>query len=279
MRTVIAHGHIFKNAGTTLDWALERNFGENFCDHREDTLMRMERAPYLKQYLLDNPDVRAISSHHLCDTATVQEIDIIPIYMLRHPIERILSVYNFERKQESSTPGAIAAKKYNFKDYAQWRMEPKINRTIRNYQTIYLAGAHTRKMSSECTLDIFNAAILKVQNSLVGIVEKFDMSMIKFEEALKKRGIEVNLSYIKQNVGSEKSQPSQNKVAFIAEELGDLFKEVLSKNSYDLALYCAVSQLFEKEEIEGYASKLADFQRRCAELDPVNISESIDSSV
>lgn len=264
MRTVIAHGHIFKNAGTTFDWALERNFGKRFCDHREDKLMLQQGAPYLTQYLLENPHINAISSHHMCDASTIDELDIIPVYILRHPVERILSVYNFERKQKSSTPGSIAAKKYNFRDYVQWRMDPKVNRTIRNYQTIYLAGAHTRKSSTACTLDVFNAAMVKVQNSLVGLVEKFDASMIKFEESLKKRSIELDLSYVRQNVANEKSR--SNGVSYIANTLGDGFKQVLDENSYDLALYCAVTQLFEKDDAEESAEKLADFRRRCARL-------------
>jgi len=110
MRTFIAHGHIFKNAGATFDWALGRNFGEGFCDHRDDERMRLEGAPYLVQYLQDNPHIDAISFHHVCVTSGIEGIDIVPVYMLRHPIERIVSVYNFERKQASSTPGAIAAK-------------------------------------------------------------------------------------------------------------------------------------------------------------------------
>ena len=108
--------------------------------------------------------------------------------------------------------------------------------------------------------------MVRVQNSLVGLVEEFDASMIKFEAALKKRDIDVDLSYIKQNIGSERSTASGNAVSFIAEELGDIFKEVLSKNSYDLALYCTVTQLLEKEQVSEYPDKLADFKRRCAHL-------------
>lgn len=223
-------------------------------------------ASYLGQYLRDNPGISAISSHHLCDTSAIEGIEVIPVYILRHPLERILSVYDFERKQDSSSPGAIAAKKYNFRDYVQWRMEPNVNGVIRNYQTIYLAGLQSAYKTNDCTADVFSAAMVKVQNSLVGLVEQFDASMIKFEAALERRDIDIDLSYIKQNIGSERSTASGNAVSFIAEELGDIFKEVLSKNSYDLALYCAVTQLLEKEQVSEYPDKLADFKRRCAHL-------------
>lgn len=265
-RTVIAHGHIFKNAGTTFDWALHRNFGEGFCDHRDDELMAQNGASYLGQYLRDNPCIRAISSHHLCDTSAIAGIDVIPVYILRHPVERILSVYNFERRQDSSSPGAMAAKKYNFRDYVQWRMEPNVNGVIRDYQTIYLAGLQARKPPIECTVDIFNAAMLKVQTSLVGLVENFDASMVRFEESLKSRNIAVDLSYIKQNASSESTTVAGNVTSYIAEELGDIFKLVLSKNSYDLALYRAAAQLLEKVEDDEFPEKLAEFTKRCAQL-------------
>jgi len=62
--------------------------------------------------------------------------------MLRHPIERIRSVYDFERKQRGRTPGSRAAKSKSFRDYVAWRMTPAVAHTIRNYQTLYLAGYH-----------------------------------------------------------------------------------------------------------------------------------------
>jgi hypothetical protein len=228
--------------------------------------MSLHGASYLGQYLQDNPGISAISSHHLCDTSGIAGIDVIPVYILRHPIERILSVYTFERRQDSSSPGAIAAKKYNFKDYVQWRMEPNVNGVIRNYQTIYLAGLQAKKPPLECTVDIFNAAISKVQNSLVGLVEEFDASMVKFEEFLKTRNINLDLSYTRQNVSSESSTIIGNELPYIAEELGDIFKLVLSNNSYDLALYCAATQLFRKCQSNDFPEKLADFKKRCAQL-------------
>ncbi len=98
----------------------------------------------------------------------------------------------------------------------------------------------------------------------MGLVEKFDESMIRFEESLQKRNIELDLSDIKQNVSSERFKRNRNEISYTAEELADLFKEVLSSHAYDLALYCAVNQLFEKEVIHGYSDKLADLKRRCA---------------
>ena len=51
MRHIILHGHIFKNAGTTFDWSLQKNFGKNFLDHRKDLLMRREGRGHIEELL------------------------------------------------------------------------------------------------------------------------------------------------------------------------------------------------------------------------------------
>jgi hypothetical protein len=39
-RLVILHNHLFKNAGTTIDWSLGRELGSAFVDHRDDAGMK-----------------------------------------------------------------------------------------------------------------------------------------------------------------------------------------------------------------------------------------------
>ena len=51
---ILLHGHMFKNAGSTLDWSLRQNFGADFLDHRDD------------EYLRDNPEGLATLVHPTC---------------------------------------------------------------------------------------------------------------------------------------------------------------------------------------------------------------------
>ena len=62
MRHILLHGHIFKNAGTTFDWSLERSFGEAFLDHREDKVMRERGGRHLAALVDDRPALRAFSA-------------------------------------------------------------------------------------------------------------------------------------------------------------------------------------------------------------------------
>ncbi len=132
-RPVIVHCHLFKNAGSTLDWSLKRQFGAGFIDHRDDDSMR-QGASFLGPYIESHTELSAISSHHVRLPLPVsEEFQILPIIALRHPIDRARSVYDFERRQEADTPGAIHAKKLSFADYIRWRMQPDVSPIIRNF--------------------------------------------------------------------------------------------------------------------------------------------------
>jgi hypothetical protein len=271
MRYIILHGHIFKNAGTTFDWSLKKTFGERFLEHREDSLMRSDGRKQLENLVNSRPDICAISSHNMTrNTPEMPGVSFIPVYLLRHPIERVWSVYNFERRQSVNTPGARAAKSKNFKDYVSWRMEPEVARTIRNYQTVYLAGCHGFTGDADVAGRCFSSAIESLQGSLlIGIVEQYDESMVVMEEALKNRYPEIDLSYIVQNASQESKyggrETGEDAIARIFSELGGVQKKLIDANSFDLALYqAAVHRLNAMAgSVEAFSEKLEAFRVRC----------------
>lgn len=64
-RDIILHSHIFKNAGTTFDYILEKNFGKSFIDHRDDKNVVDGRQRYLNDFLNKNKKIKAFSSHSI----------------------------------------------------------------------------------------------------------------------------------------------------------------------------------------------------------------------
>lgn len=268
MRLVITHGHIFKNAGTTFDWALRRYFGDAFCDHRDDIPMRRRGVEYLQEFLDENPGIKALSSHHMCDTSGLEGVKPLPVFFLRHPLLRVLSVYSFERKQRSATPGAKAAKKYSFKDYVQWRMDPEVGRTIRDYQVAYLASGRPISNSRNVGLKHLTSAAKRFRDgSLVGLVEDFDRSMSLIEQDLSAYFPNIDLSYVRQNTGrAVKSE--QRSINYIANELGEVFDLLVENNSFDLALYRMAKQSLEKriDKTENFDALFADYRSRCETL-------------
>lgn len=244
MRYIVTHGHIFKNAGTSFDWALRRYFRTAFVDHRDDVEMRRGGAAYLLEYLLAKPHIKALSSHHLCyPLPSHPNIKCIPVYFLRHPIERVISVYNFERQQPGSTPGAIEAKRRTLIEYVQWRLTPGVNRTIRNYQTAYLAGAHRLRPDRAVQQEHFDTALanLRSVDTLVGLVERYDESLRRIERRMRRYFPSMRLERTRQNVMNPESATEKLRVArtLLAPELTRLCQS----NQYDLALFEAAQEI------------------------------------
>ena len=244
MRYVITHGHIFKNAGTTFDHSLKQAFGKDFCDHRDDKDMRRGGAEYLKQFILDNPNLKAISSHHLCNPLpNSEQFTCLPVYFLRNPIERIISVYNFERKQKPTiTPGAKMASKVNLVDYVKWRMEPNVSKVIFNYQTAYLGREGKPDKSRDIDSAMFSNALNRVTSSnvYVGTVEKFDESFTYITNSLQQYFPEVNFTYKRKNTTNDGSYDVKFQTAL--EKLTPILTDVISRNTYDLALHNIASE-------------------------------------
>ncbi len=244
-RTVIIHRHIFKNAGTTFDFILKNNFGEAFCDHRDDVPMRKEGEKYILRYLTENPEIKALSSHHLWfNPESGKHFQFVPVVFLRHPIERLRSVYSFERQQHAGTPGALMAKKLDFRTYVAWLMQDDVSAVIRNIHTRYLAGVKGPKPLSKKHLRAAKNSI--VRNPLIGVVDLFDESLKIFDMEFKKLGMVLDFSYKPQNVMQRTGiTDCETRAREVLEELGELAAIVLDKNSFDLQLYYFAKQLIQ----------------------------------
>jgi hypothetical protein len=272
MRPIILHGHIFKNAGTSLDWSLRRQFGEGFLDHRDDSAMRVGEGRHLRELVEAQPGLRAISSHHMTsDLPDLAEVKFLQVFLLRHPLERLRSVYEFERRQGGQTPGSRAARSKSFSDYVAWRMLPEVAHTIRNYQTLYLAGFHGLVDDAELAQIHFPAALQTLSGvTLVGLVDRYDESMVILEEALRPYYPDIDLACVPQNVARGKAGQSSTDalVAATLDELGELQKTVIDNNSYDLAIYQLATQSLEAKvrTMADFEARLSNYRQRCQRL-------------
>lgn len=271
MRSIIAHGHIFKNAGSTLDWSLRRSFGDDFMDHRDDAAMLQDGTEHLRELFREQSSLKAISSHHL--TARLPELTetrITPVYLLRHPIERMRSVYEFERQQVADTPGARAAKEKDFQEYVEWRMQPEVRRTIRNYQTCYLAGWHTAETHLSPDPECFADALKRIQgDAIVGTVERYDDTMVVIEYRLREHFPSLDLAYLRQNVTAGRGEePDGDILPMMLDRLGELAGLAIDQNRLDLALHALADKQLDAviDEIPDFQDRLEAFQSRCAAL-------------
>lgn len=266
-RVIVVHNHLFKNAGSSIDWALRNNFGNAFIDHRDDKEMQ-KGSSYLGPYLLKNPGIIALSSHHLRPPLPVLEnTRILTIMMFRHPIERVTSAYTFERKQTSAnTLGAKFARKHSLREYVLWRMQFDVPPTIRNfhiYRSVPLP-ANWRKEVDATQLGHAKSFVDSVE--MIGFVERFDDSMVLFEEALRLFFPDIDLSYRIQNVGQRREESLAERVQGLQEEIGeDAFQLLMERNRADLELYDYARNLFDERlaQVADFDAKLNDFKARC----------------
>ena len=267
---VLVHCHMFKNAGSTLDWSLERLFGHAFVDHRDDEPMRNE-AGYLKTWLETHPKVNAVSSHHVpLPLPTLAGREVFGMYLLRQPIDRVDSVYQFERKQDAETPGAIHAKQLSFNDYVQWRMREDVGATIREFQTRYCSGAMKARKLDPSHLDSAKTAL--AASPFVGVVDRYDESMVVFEQALGNVGYCPDLAYTAQNQGKRASTPMSQRIEQVLDGLEETTRAALAaNNALDSALYDYANALLSERiaTIPDFDAKLADFHARCADPKPI----------
>lgn len=266
-RVIVVHSHIFKNAGSTIDWALKRNFGDGFMDHRDDAEMRKGPA-YLGPYLAEAPHILALSSHHIKPPLpVVAGARLLAAMMFRHPIERVTSVYNFEKRQiPANTPGARFASTHTLGEYVEWRMRFDVPPTIRNfhvYRSLPLPADWRRSVTAD---ELEHAQDFVRSVPLLGVVARFNESMVLFEEVLRQFYPDIDLSYTPQNVGQPPRSLEERIDTLRAEIADDVFRLLCERNAMDMRLYETAQRVFE-ERLAGIAHldmRVADFERRCA---------------
>ncbi|MGA9853605.1 MAG: hypothetical protein WBR15_11820 [Gammaproteobacteria bacterium] len=270
VRPVLLHSHFFKNAGTSIDWALRRSFGRGFVNHRRNQKMRQGGMGYVEQYLTHRRRTVAVSSHHMPFNPdfTSPKLQYWRIMMLRRPLERAFSVYCYEKVQPPAVSlGAKMVRQLDMRGYFEWRMSPQSPAVIRSFHTRYLCGIRNFKHGVG-DREVANAvAHSRLPQVLVGFVERFDESMVLFESVLRDPFQGVDFSYVRQNYSRRRVE---DVAAYLRAELGaELFAELMHHNRADEQLYAAVEQDFEARlaAIPDFHSRLNAFRARCANLD------------
>ncbi len=267
IKNILLHAHIFKNAGSSFDDALGSFFASSFVDHRDDQDVIDGKMNYLIEYFNSHPKISAFSSHsmHLQPKNTAK-YRFHTVHLLRHPIERIKSVYSFEKKQiPATTNGSKKAKELNFNDYVAWYMSDDAPATVRNVQTIFLSGEGPSPLNMDSKFKQAQACMKK--SNLIGVVDRYDESMVIFEEYMKQFFSDIDLSYIRKNTTDKNIEISvEEKVSTLMDSLDEVVqKQVLDNNSLDMKLYEEANrQLNDKiDSIYDFKSKLDDFKSRC----------------
>lgn len=237
-RGVIIHYHIFKNAGSSVDAILKHNFGDAWAEIEGPGNKKLT-PEMMTSYIKENPQIKAISSHTAQVTLPkIPGVKIIPIFFFRHPVGRIQSAYNFERKQDSDLPGPVKAKEGDFAHYMAWRLSSPTMNQIVNFQASRLKDFKKQTYNREVQLIRPRAMMALRQLPFVGLVERFDESMEKFADLIRPYFPEFKLIEARANTTNDPNLSVKAKLDSFEEKIGrTAFINLMQLNSIDMELY------------------------------------------
>jgi hypothetical protein len=242
-RTLVVHYHLFKNAGTSVDELLKRNFGTRWAQMEfEGGPGQEKKSVQLVNYLLESPNLLAFSSHTAqLPLPVLDGVSIFPIVFIRHPIDRLRSAYSFERVQKAETLGARMAKEHDFAGYLSEQLKLAHNRSVRNFQTGRLARNEPASAGSELERAMRTIKALP----FVGLVEAYDQSIERLEALLKPRFPRFQGVTVHKNATRPADSSLEDRLAAVEREIGaEFFATICAANADDLEVYSAIKACY-----------------------------------
>lgn len=230
VRTVIVHYHLYKNAGTSLDANLQRFLGSRWVAYdRPGQIPPSELASFIAEH----PDPAAISSHNaLLPPPEIPGVTVIPVLFIRHPLDRIRSIYDFERAHDLPTVGARMAKALALPGYLEWLLGRDGDTTARDFQVARLAPAGSGATTCDRALD----AITRLP--FVGLVEEFGRSLKVLETLLRPAFPRIRLRGMRLNRSPAAANSLEARITRLRDRIGDeLFQRLVEANQADMVLW------------------------------------------
>lgn len=263
-RVVLAHLHIFKNGGTTIESILEREFQDLFStlhgDHENATIRMAE----LQNYLANERRTQAISSHHLRfpKPRPAASFEIMDICFLRHPLDRLYSAHSFWRRSEPTDDLTRAAHQLSVRDFFARLLQVRSPLAL-NWQTRWL-GCETPE-DNPADEDWVRATRRLERTDILGTVELFDEALVTAEYALAPVFEGLQWHYRPQNVTNSATSNFQQRMDGLRVKCGEaLWRDLVRANALDLELWRLASRevLRRLRALPHYRYRLAEYRRR-----------------
>ncbi len=270
-RAACVHLHLFKNAGSTIDWTLKRNFGPRFLAFDDHVNRRMiYTAPEMQAQLDAHPQMLAFASHQLrFPLPDPPDRRLLAMVFIREPIDRVLSVYHFEKRQnDPSIPGSFKAQHSDARAYVEWRLAERQVTPITDFQVQYLSWyrgiAGRQPLMTGENLDTARQRL--EQSAVVGVVERLDESLMLAEQVLGEHFPGIDLAYKRQNVTAGRARTLEDRHGETRDALGDgLFERITTLNQHDLQLHRFANELLDQRlaALPDRDASLTAFNARC----------------
>ena len=267
-RYVVVHYHTFKNAGTTIENILEREFPGQFATLHGQGMNAVLDAGDVLEFLHRHPGVRAISSHHLrYPKPRSRRMVFFDCCFLRNPLSRLHSCYKHFRRSNSDDLCSRWARSYTPREFVT-RLIHEAPQLVSEVQVTQLAGAgiFTRPADER---DLEQATGVLRDMAFPGLVEMFDESLVVAEYFLRPAFPAIRLEYVAQNVSHPGRYAAVESREYWEELWGkDLYQRLLQMNQMDLELVrrakCEILRRLDR--VPRVSERVTDLQWRCARL-------------
>ncbi|MEP6974258.1 MAG: hypothetical protein ABI787_01160 [Spartobacteria bacterium] len=248
---LLIHYHIFKNAGTSFEWALQRVFGDDYRAFDSSTPGGSISRRDIIKLLFRHPHLLAVSSHQAAPPAPrIRGRQVLTSILIRDPIARIRSIYAFERAQDASTPGALKAKELSFKDYVEWRLKTA-PAMLCNYQVHFCTrspkGSARPPDRARLEAAIANLDVIDI----VGTVARYNEWITLAENILATAFPGTTLLSARRNTTAQASLPEVEIFEQLVTELGEeTARYLVENNQLDMCLYQVADALLTRRLAE-----------------------------
>jgi hypothetical protein len=228
-KKIIAFSQVTRCGGVTINALLQSYFGLKHFDlvgeflNNQMTYAEKDLLFDLKIHPFSHSFAGHFSSHlNIDNISKINNKSVMFYTMLRNPIDRVFSKYRFQ------------VNRYNLpNDFNAWFKKYHIPNGMINH----FVGSDNLELAKE---------ILTHKYTAVGILEKFDESLLIFKKKLSLEGM--NLNYKIKNDTIKLKSDEQKKIE-------DKYREmVISSNINDLKLYEYVLNTIWKEQVKDYNS-------------------------
>jgi hypothetical protein len=235
-RCVVFHFHFYKNAGSSVDAILKNNFVNQWEDKEFD---ENDLPSGAIKWILQSSTINCFSSH----TATLDilnntDVELIPIVFLRHPLDRIASVYNYEKIQTSDAWEHALARTSSMRQYIETRLASEFDAQCRNFHCYRLSELFKNKNDIESSsFDLAQKTLASLP--IVGIVDRFQESLDIYKVYLNNNGF-ANLRFneTRENAVAPLELTLEDRLNKMQDEVGgDFFQLLTEVNKDDITLY------------------------------------------
>lgn len=256
-RFLLLHYHIFKNAGSTIMSILKKNFPDSFQAIDEPDDHGYISAEAITTYLLQHPDTQALSSHHFRYPRPKEDAHLrfIDICFIRHPLDRLQSMYSYYRSIPDRVDKSTAAKRMTLPDFLLWMLEVEPHNTM-NAQTSFMATGG-KYFFPPTSLELEAACRRVADVRFLGVVDRFDESLIIARFFLKAIFQKLDFTYSPENVSGNVHMPLTDKLEKMKDVCGkDFFDRLRKLNEHDEKLW-----MYATEEISRRLQYVPNSQR------------------